>query len=443
MRQAMANAFVPGAALLPAELEARVARRARLLGPAYRLFYERPLHIVRGEGAYLYDADGVRYLDAYNNVPGVGHCHPKVVEALTRQAALLNTHTRYLHDGVLDYAERLLATMPPALGHVMFTCSGSEANDLALRIAQAATGGAGVIITAYAYHGVTQAVAQLSPCLGQGVVVGPHVRVIPAPTSPGAGPDVGRRFALSVRAAAEDLLQHGIQPAALLVDTVFTSDGNYVDPAGFLAEAAAEIRAKGGLFIADEVQAGFGRTGGMWGFSRHGLVPDLVTMGKPMGNGHPIAGLAAKPALVQAFADQVRYFNTFGGNPVSVAAANAVLDVLRDEGLMERAVEVGAHLKRGFVQLAASHPCLGEVRSAGLAFGVALREDDAWSAADRASALVNGLRARRILVSASGIAQDVLKIRPPLCFSREDADALLEATAAVLAELADRPAGGA
>lgn len=435
MRQAMANAFVPGAADLPAALEARIARRARLLGPAYRLFYERPLHIVRGEGAYLYDADGVRYLDAYNNVPGVGHCHPRVVEALARQAAQLNTHTRYLHDGVLDYAERLLCTMPEALGHVMFTCSGSEANDLALRIAEAATGGTGVIVTAYAYHGVTQAVAQLSPCLGQGVVAGPHVRVIPAPASPAAEPAVGDRFAACVRAAALDLRQHGIQPAALLVDTVFTSDGNYVDPAGFLAQAAAEIRAQGGLFIADEVQAGFGRTGGLWGFTRHGLVPDLVTMGKPMGNGHPIAGLAAKPALVQAFADQVRYFNTFGGNPVSVAAANAVLDVLDEEGLMEQAAAVGNHLHRGFVQLGQIFPGLGEVRSAGLAFGVALEAAEGIGAADRATAIVNGLRARRILVSASGQQQDVLKIRPPLCFSKSDADALLDATAEVLKTL--------
>ncbi len=303
-------------ALPDSAAEARlVERRQRLLGPAYRLFYAQPVHLVRGEDVWLFDPQGRRYLDAYNNVASVGHCHPQVVAALAQQAAQLNTHTRYLHDAVLDYAERLLGLFPPALSQVMFTCTGSEANDLALRVARACTGGTGVIVTACAYHGVTSALAALSPSLGPGNPLGRHVRTVPAP---GPGGDVGQVFAGHVRAAIADLRHCGIQPAALLVDTIFSSDGVHTEPPGFLAEAVAEIRAAGALFIADEVQPGFGRMGShVWGFQRHGLVPDIVTLGKPMGNGHPLAGMVCQPAWLQAFGQASRYFNTFGGNPVS------------------------------------------------------------------------------------------------------------------------------
>ncbi len=425
MRELMGNAFVPGAAALSPLEMALVERRRRLLGPAYRLHYERPLHLVRGEGVWLYDADGNAYLDAYNNVPSVGHCHPRVVDAIARQAATLNTHTRYLHTGVLDLAERLLATMPPALGNVMLTCTGSEANDLAGRLVQAHTGGTGFLVTRFAYHGVTEAVARWSPSLGEGVGPGPHVRLLDPPRG---GGDPGARFAARVREAVADLRAHGLRPAALLVDTVFTSDGNLVHPAGFLAPAVDAIRAEGGLFIADEVQPGFGRTGEMWGFSRHGVVPDIVTMGKPMGNGHPVAGLVARPEIVASFAAKVRYFNTFGGNPVSCAAALAVLDVLRDEGLAENARAVGAHLERGLRALAARHPGLGEVRVAGLCCAVdTVQPGTETPDPALATRLVNGLRERRILLSISGPDQSTLKIRPPLCFSAAHADRLLEA----------------
>ena len=280
----MVNAYIPGAGTLTPEDEARIARRARLLGPAYRLFYETPVHFVRGEGVWLYDADGQRYLDCYNNVASLGHCHPHVVAATARQSAIYASHTRYLNDIVLDYAEHLLATFPAELCHVMFTCTGSEANDLALRIAFAHTGGTGVIVTENAYHGVTLATASLSPSLGAGVPLGAHVRTVPAPTDAAS-------FAADVQAAIADLTRHGIQPAALLVDTIFSSDGVHADPPGFLKPAAEAIRAAGGLFIADEVQPGFARTGeAMWGFQRHGLIPDMVSMGKPMGNGYPVAG---------------------------------------------------------------------------------------------------------------------------------------------------------
>ena len=319
----MVNAYVPGQGNLAPEDQARVARRARLLGPAYRLFYETPVHFVRGEGVWLYDAQGQAYLDCYNNVASLGHCHPHVVAATARQSALYASHTRYLNDTVLDYADRLLRHFPPDLAHVMFTCSGSEANDLALRVAYAHSGGQGVIVTENAYHGVTLATASMSPSLGSGVPLGAQVRSVPAPKDAAS-------FAADVQAAIADLTHHGIKPAALLVDTIFSSDGVYADPPGFLTGAVAAIRAAGGLFIADEVQPGFARTGShFWGFERHGLVPDMVTLGKPMGNGYPVAGLVLRPPVIAAFADTARYFNTFGGNAVAAASAMAVLEVSR------------------------------------------------------------------------------------------------------------------
>ena len=403
-----------------------VARRARLLGPAYRLFYDEPFHPVRGEGVWLYDAAGTPWLDAYNNVACVGHAQPRVVEAIARQAAVLNTHTRYLHDGILDYAERLLATMPSELGHATFTCTGSEANDLALRIAGAHTGGTGLVVTRWAYHGVTSALACASPSLGAYVRIGDHVRLVDAPA--GGDIDTGRRFADGVRAAVADLRAHGLKPAALLVDTVFSSDGVFTGPPGFLAEAVAAIREAGGVFIADEVQPGFGRTGeAFWGFQRHGVVPDIATLGKPMGNGHPVAGLAVRPEVMRAFGQTSRYFNTFGGNPVSMAAASAVLDVIEDEGLQRNALEVGRYLRERLAALAGRHALVGEVRGAGLFVGLELVTDRATRAPATAQAarVVNGLRRRQVLLSATGPDAHVLKIRPPLVFRREHADLLV------------------
>lgn len=414
-----------------------LARRARLLGPAYRLFYEEPFHPVRGEGVWLYDEAGVPYLDAYNNVVCVGHAHPQVVEAIARQAATLNTHTRYLHDGILDYAERLLATMPPALGHATFTCSGSEANDLAMRIAAAHTGGTGLIVTRFAYHGVTSAIACASPSLGKFVQLGAHVRLVDAPS--GGDADTGRRFAEGVRAAIADLRAHGIAPAALMVDTVFSSDGVFTGPAGFLREAVEAIHAAGGVFIADEVQPGFGRTGEtFWGFQRHGVVPDIVTMGKPMGNGHPVAGLVVRPEVMQAFGQACRYFNTFGGNPVSMAAASAVLDVITQQGLQHNALQVGTYLRESLAALARRHALVGEVRGAGMFVGVELVTDRAarTPATAEAARVVNGLRQRQVLLSATGEHANVLKIRPPLVFTRAHADLLVQRLDEVLTAIA-------
>jgi 4-aminobutyrate aminotransferase-like enzyme len=421
----MINAYSPDQSEgLSGEERALIERRTRALGPAYRLFYEHPVHVVRAEGVWLYGPDGEAYLDAYNNVAVTGHCHPHVTQAIAAQVRVLNTHTRYLNEDVVTYAERLLQKLPPALSNVMFTCTGSEANDLALRIARTCTGGSGVVVTETAYHGVTAALAELSPSLGQGVLLGPHVRTVPAPKNSG---NVGGDFAAGVAAAFEDLRASGVKPAALLVDTLFSSDGLFPDPPGFLAAAADAARAAGALFIADEVQAGFGRSGThFFGFARHGLTPDIVTMGKPMGAGHPLAGLASKPEILEAFGKASRYFNTFGGNQVSCAAGMAVLDVIEGEDLMQNAARVGAVLRHDLEAVAAKSAALGEVRGAGLFLAVDSAD------AKTAAAIVNGMRARRVLISATGPGGNVLKIRPPLVFSEENAAQFMDALKDVL-----------
>ncbi|MEO8690367.1 MAG: aminotransferase class III-fold pyridoxal phosphate-dependent enzyme [Solirubrobacteraceae bacterium] len=431
---AMPNSFDPTRAdALEPRARALVARRRRLLGPGYKLFYEQPIEVVRGEGVHLFDADGNAYLDAYNNVPCVGHCHPHVVEAIARQAGTLNSNTRYLAEPLLDYAERLLATHHEGLGSVMLACSGSEATDLALRIARHATGAKGVVVTANAYHGVTAAAAEVSPSLGANEPLGVHVRTV-APPGPG-DTDAGAAFALRVEEAIVDLRRHGTATAAVLMDTLLSSDGLVPDPPGFLRPVADVAHAAGALFIADEVQAGFGRTGAaMWGYQRHGIEPDLVTMGKPMGNGVPISGVAARPELLERFGNEVRYFNTFGANSIAIAAAAAVLDVIEGDDLVARVGEAGAHLRTGLAGLAREHTVLRNVRGAGLYVAADL-VDPATGAPDAraTSRVVNGLRERRVLISAAGATASALKVRPPLPFGRDHADQLLAALADVLA----------
>ncbi|WP_315809093.1 aspartate aminotransferase family protein [Pseudomonas sp. C9-3] len=427
----MPNGFSAADAERLSEQERRlIERRARLLGPAYRLFYERPLHTVRGEGVWLYDNQGNRYLDAYNNVASIGHCHPRVVQAIASQAAVLNTHTRYLQEGILDYAEDLLATFPEGLDQVMFTCTGSEANDLALRIARQYTGGTGVIITRFAYHGVTGTISELSPSLGAGITLPAHARTVRAPDAYRLGAEnVGKLFADDVRAAIADLRAHGIKPAALLLDGIFASDGVLADPAGFLAEAVKVAQDEGLLYIADEVQSGFARTGdAMWGFQRHGVQPDLVTLGKPMGNGQPIAGVVVRPEILESFGREVRYFNTFGGNPVSCAAAQAVLDVIHDEQLQERSQRIGALMLQGIRQLAERHELIGDVRGAGLFLGVELVTDRTAKtpAANQTRQVVNAMRERGVLISAAGPMENILKIRPLLAFEQEHAELFID-----------------
>jgi 4-aminobutyrate aminotransferase-like enzyme len=427
----MVNAYIPGRADVGPATAAMIERRDALLGPAYRLMYEHPLHIVRGEGAWLIDPDGRRYLDVYNNVASLGHCHPAVTEAICTQVRTLATNTRYLHDTILELAERLLATVPGSgLAHLMLTCSGSEANDLAYRMAQARTGGVGVIVTETAYHGFTDAVSKFSPSLGTTVDLGAHVRLVPAPRQYHAeGADVAERFTRDVEAAIADLCRHGIKPAALIVDSVFTSDGILPGPAGLLQGAVDAIRRAGGLFIADEVQPGFGRTGEhMWGFQRHGVTPDIVTLGKPMGNGQPIAGLLATADAVAEFGKNSRYFNTFAGNTVSCAAALAVLDTIAREGLVQHAANIGKLLREGIAGLAGRHEAIGDVRGVGLFVGVELVSDRARRTPDRefTTRVVNRMRDRGVLLSACAMGHNVLKIRPPLVLSAEQAGMVIE-----------------
>lgn len=423
------NAFIPGQVELDAREARLIEQRDRLLGPAYRLMYQKPLHFVRGEGVWLYDADGRAYLDTYNNVVSLGHCHPDVVEAITRQVATLCTNTRYLHETILELADGLLSTVEGDLSHMMLTGSGSEANDLAYRIAQVRTGGTGVIITETAYHGITDAVSKFSPTLGEGVSLGAHVRTVPAPAAYRSGPNVAGRFTRDVERAIADMKRHGIRPAMLIVDSIFTSDGILPEEPGFLKGAVEAIRRAGGIFVADEVQPGFGRTGShMWGFQRHGIDPDIVTLGKPMGNGQPIAGLLTRHDVVEEFGNKSRYFNTFAGNAVSCAAAAAVLMVIRRDRIMDNARDVGAYLLGKVEALRARHDCLGNVRGAGLFVAadiVADRETRA-SDRDRTTRVVNAMRDNGVLISACGADHNILKIRPPLIFSRENVDLFVD-----------------
>lgn len=419
-------------------------RRARVLGPAYRLFYDRPLHLVRGQGARVWDVDGREYLDAYNNVPSVGHAHPRVVAALAQQAAVLNTHTRYLHETVVTYGERLVATFPAALSQVMFTCTGSEANDLALRVARAVTGAAGIIVTDNAYHGVTSILAEISPSLGAANPIGPHVRRVPAPDTYRLGVEgAAKNFVEAVEMAAKDLQAAGHGVAALICDTVFASDGIFIDPPGLLKGAVEAVRSAGGLFIADEVQSGLARPGEhMWAFQRHGIVPDLVTLGKPLGAGHPLAALVARPEHLKAFGLATRYFNTFGGNPVSASVGLAVLDVIEEERLMDNARKVGAELLSGLRQIAAGHANVGDVRGAGLYAAVELVADPETRtpSPDMTAELFNLLRENGVLVGTCGRAANCLKIRPPLCFSTADAARFLDVLEVSLRRMPHRAA---
>ena len=417
-------------------------RRSAVLGGSYRLFYRRPVHLVRGEGPYLFDADGTKYLDVYNNVASLGHCHPAVVEAVTRQVQLLNTHTRYLHEAILDYTDDLLTTFPQDVQwRAMYMCTGSEANDLALRVAKAWSGGEGFIATTEAYHGTSELTSGVSPALGSGQPIAPTARLVPAPDAYRTGIDptrIGSWFADRVRAAISDLEAHGTKLAAFIADSMFSSDGVLPAPAGYLAEAVDVVRAAGGVFIADEVQPGFGRTGEeFWGFARHGIVPDLVTLGKPMGNGIPVSGMVARAEVLAAFSDRIPYFNTFGGNPVSMAAARAVLTTIRAERLQEHSARVGAGLRTELEGLKDRHPAVGDVRGAGLFTGLELVTDPGTREPDRdlALAVLEELRDRGVLTSVAGPHGNVLKLRPPLAFQAADTDWLVGALDASLTAL--------
>ncbi len=407
---------------------AMIERRHKLLGSAYKLFYDNPVHIVKGEGVWLFDADGRKYLDMYNNVPHVGHCHPQVVEALTKQIATLNTHTRYLHDNILDYAERLTAKFEEELDLAMFCCTGSEANELAMRIARTHTGGTGFIATSFAYHGNTLATFEITTSDFPEDERPDHIATVPVPdTYRGlyTGPDAGEKYAAHVHEAIETLERRGVKLAAFIIDTIASSGGVVSPPPGYLSAVAEIVRNAGGLFIADEVQPGFGRTGrNFWGYQADGFVPDIVTMGKPMGNGHPLAGVVTRGGIVEEFAARGRYFNTFGGNPVSCAAGLAVLDVLEQEDLQQNALEVGQYLVDGLWTLAERHEVIGDVRGSGFFLGLELVEDRERKtpATDLTKRVLNELRERGLLTGSIGPDANILKLRCPMVFTRENAD---------------------
>jgi 4-aminobutyrate aminotransferase-like enzyme len=411
-------------------------RRRRAL-PRSPLFYSHPVHLVRGEGVWLFDPDDRRYLDCYNNVPVVGHSHPRIVQAVTQQQRLLATHSRYLHEAIVELAERLQATLPPELDAVMVVNSGSEANDLAWRIARAATGRAGAVVTAHAYHGLTEATHALSPEEWASGEQPAHVATIPAPDGyrgPYRRGDDGwvQRYAAHIDDAARALGDRGF--AAIYLDPGFTADGILSPPPSYLQEAARRAQALGGLVVADEVQAGHGRSGThLWSFQASGITPDMVVMGKPMGNGFPVAALVVKSQLLEAIPEEVELFSTFGGNPVACAAALAVLAVIEDEDLVANAGQVGSYLRQGLLTLAERHPLIGDVRGEGLLLGVELIDEAGGPAAGYAHQVTEAMRERGILLSATGPAGNVLKIRPPLVFRHEHADLVLQALDEVLA----------
>jgi 4-aminobutyrate aminotransferase-like enzyme len=409
-------------------------RRARLMGPNVPTFYETPVHLVRGEGAWLWDASGKRYLDCYNNVAHVGHCHPHVVQAIAAQAATLNTHTRYYHDLVLDYIERLTATLNHGISQAIMVCTGSEANDLALRMAQAVTGKTGIIATDNTYHGNTAAVSQLStrrPPIGGRA---PNVRLVPAPDVlrplGGSLAAQAQAFADNVAAAIAELEAAGFGFSGIMLCPVFANEGLLPPEAGFLDPTVAVVRRAGGLILCDEVQPGFGRVGShFWGHDALGFAPDVVTIGKPMANGHPVAACLARPDVMASFREAFGYFNTFGGNPVSAAACLATLDVIEGEGLQARAAETSAYLMDRLRAL--RHPLIADVRDAGMFFGVEFVQGDLPATAFVAE-LVEDMVARGFILNRIGRGANTLKMRPPMVFGIAEADLLADALQAAL-----------
>ena len=434
----------PAGAMTPSEILA--ARRQRL-GPSLSLSYRTPLHIVRGAGAYLYDANGRAYLDCVNNVAHVGHAHPRVVEAGVAQMGVLNTNTRYLHEQIVRYAARLTALLPDHLEVCFFTNSGSEANELALRLARAATGRPDVATVDVAYHGNTQRLVEISPYKFNGpggAGRSPDVHVVPLPdpyrgAHRGAGPEVGAAYLGEVREVLAIAAATDRAPGALIAEAIPSVAGQIVPPPGWLAGLFEAGRAVGAVPIADEVQVGFGRVGSsMWAYDAQGARPDIVTMGKPIGNGHPLGAVVTTRAIADAFNNGMEYFNTFGGNPVSAAIGLAVLDVIADEGLQEHARVTGEHLLAGLRDLQVRHEPIGDVRGMGLFVGFELVGDRATRDphAELATELVNRAAERGILLSTDGPDHNVIKIKPPLVFSASDADRLVESVDRVLAEIA-------
>ena len=418
------------------------ARRDRAFGAGAPLFYNTPLHIVRGEGVYLFDPDGRRYVDMYNNVPCVGHANPVVVEAMARQQGTLNVHSRYLHEGIVAFAERLAGLHGPQIESVVFSCSGTEANEVALRMARLATGKSGIVCTNATYHGNSEAVAKLNRIGDISNATG-NVRAIPFPEMlrplvPGASEaELAEAHLDRLRGAIRSLEEDGAGFAGLIVCSIFANEGLPDVPRGFMTRAAEIVRTAGGLVIADEVQAGYGRTGRWWGYEITGFTPDIVVTGKPMGNGLPLAATAASRSLVEGFRAATRYFNTFASSPLQAAVGMAVLDVIERDGLRENVAKVGAALKTALSGRKARFASIADVRGHGLFVGVEIAKTDAARTpdTDKAIEVINRLKDRGFLTSNAGAYKNVVKIRPPLVFAQNHAEEFLVAFDATMAEL--------
>lgn len=390
------------------------------------LSYDQPLMLVRGEGQYLFDEQGRQYLDCVNNICHVGHCHPTVVQAGQQQMALLNTNTRYLHAHLAHYAERLVATLPPALEVCFLVCSGSEANELALRLAKTHTNRQHLAVLDNGYHGNTSALVDISPYKfngpgGQGKP--DHVQVLPMP-------DPLRDQVIPLVPPLHP------QTAAFISESLLSCGGQIVLPDQYLSSIYSAVRAVGGVCIADEVQVGMGRVGShFWGFATQGVVPDIVTMGKPLGNGHPIGAVVTTRAIAESFCNGMEYFNSFGGNPVSCAIGLAVLDVMEAESLQAHALTVGNYLQQSLLDLKRKHACIGDVRGLGLFLGIELVTDRVTNspAAELARKLVNQMKERGVLLSTDGPYHNVIKIKPPMVFTKGDCDFLVAELDVVIA----------
>lgn len=415
------------------------------LGKNLSLAYQKPLNMQRGWGQYLFDDTGRRYLDTVNNVAHVGHEHPRVVRAGQRQMAVLNTNTRYLHPKITQFTEALLETFPPSLEVAFLVNSGSEANELALRLAKNFTGRNDMIVVEHGYHGNTQACVDISSYKFDGpggLGAPPSVHVTPIPDAFRGihrrnTIERGQQYAAYIDSAIKKIQSEGRNPAAFICESIISCGGQVPLPTGYLSAAVASVRAASGLYIADEVQTGCGRHGRyFWAFQEHGVVPDIVTVGKPIGNGHPLAVVVTTRAIADAFANGMEYFNTFGGNPVSCAIGLEVLQVIREEGLQQRAFETGAYLTAGLRGLAAKFPIIGDVRGPGLFLGFELiaNPETLEPASAQASYLANRMRELGILMSIDGPQHNVLKIKPPMVFGKKDSDFLLEMLERVLGE---------
>jgi 4-aminobutyrate aminotransferase-like enzyme/Ser/Thr protein kinase RdoA (MazF antagonist) len=416
------------------------ARRVVSLGSHSPHFYAEPLHVTAAEGMWIHGADGRKYLDFYNNVPTVGHTNPHVVNAVSRQQTALNTNTRYLYSTVVEYAQRLAATLENGLDVCLFVNSGSEANDVANQIVKHRAGADGLLVIAGSYHGMTEAVLGISD--GEGTSRPTNVAAIMAPDDFRQDPVTPARATAEAESAIGRMKEVGHELAGFFIDPAMTSSGIPNVPSGFIDAIAGVIRAHGGLVVSDEVQAGFGRTGVMWGHEREGFVPDIVTIGKPVGNGQPLGVVVTRREILDSFMEQTELFSTFGGNPVSCAAGLAVLDVIENEGLVANSASVGRYLKDSLIQLAQTQRLIGDVRGSGLLVGLELvsDRDKKIPAADETALLVELMREAGVLVGASGRQQNVLKLRPPLIARRQHVDIFIDALDSSLHEVDRRGA---